>query len=82
MWIREKISNCCFRCVMFLKLYVEGKMLVSLLAAGIEALFELLFVGGDSRNKKSECRKPARLPKNNMSEFRFVFNMRLGGMKN
>lgn len=57
-------------------------MLVSLLAAGIEALFELLFVGGDSRNKKSECRKPARLPKNYMSEFMFVFNMCPGGMKN
>lgn len=67
---------------MFLKLYVEGKMLVSSLAAGIEALFELLFVGGDSRNNKSECRKPARLPKNKMSEFMFVFNMCPGGMKN
>jgi hypothetical protein len=67
---------------MFLKLYVKGKMLVSLLAAGIEALFELLFVDGDSRNKKSECRKPARLPKNYMSEFMFEFNMCPGGMKN
>lgn len=67
---------------MFLKLYVEGKMLVSLLAAGIEALFELLFVGGGSRNKKSECRKPARLPKNYMSEFMFVFNMNSVVMKN
>lgn len=57
-------------------------MLVSLLAAGIEALFELLFVGGGSRNKKSECRKPARLPKNYMSEFMFVLNMNSVVMKN
>jgi hypothetical protein len=67
---------------MFLKLYVKVKMLVSSLAAGIEALFELLFVGGDSYNKKSECRKPARLPKKYMSEFMFVFNMNSVVMKN